>query len=58
MNDVDICPAVNTNANGTPGCDMSSDSGFQDNGTPDDGSDDSYTGDLIVRTHDAFEAVA
>jgi len=55
---VNICPAANTNANTVPGCDMDDDPGFHDNGTPQDGSDDYYTGDLIVRTNDAFLAVA
>ena len=55
---VNICPAANTNANNVPGCDMANDPGYNDNGTPQDGSDDYYTGDLIVRTNDAFMAVA
>ncbi len=54
---VNICPAANTNANNVPGCDMANDPGYNDNGTPQDGSDDYYTGDLIVRTNDAFMAV-
>ena len=53
----DICPAVNDYANNTPGCDMSGDAGYSDNGTGNP-SDDFYTGDLIVRTNDSFEVVA
>lgn len=58
VNGRNICPAANTNANGTPGCDMSNDPGLNDNGTPNDPSDDYYTGDMIVRTNDSFEAIA
>ncbi len=36
INGRDVCPQANTNANGTPGCDMSSDSGYQKN-DPNDG---------------------
>jgi len=54
INGVDICPAVNNNNNNVPGCDMFDDPGFNDGGTPQDGSDDSYNGDLIVRTNDDF----
>ena len=52
-----ICPGVNTYNNDNPGCDMSADSGFNDNGTS-DSSDDFYTGDLIVRTNDSFQVIA
>ena len=48
-----ICPAINTNANGVAGCDMSADVAYSDNGTP-IATDDFYTGDLIVRTNDVF----
>ncbi len=44
--------------NPTPGCDFSSDSGWSDNATPNDGSDDTYSGDLLVRTNDYFELIA
>ncbi len=44
--------------NPTPGCDFANDPGWSDNGTPNDGSDDTYSGDLIVRTNDLFEVVA
>ena len=54
VNGVDICPADNDNNNNVPGCDMSDDPGFNDGGTPQDGSDDTYDGDLIVRTNDDF----
>ena len=57
VNGRNICPAVNDYNNGTAGCDMSGDAGYSDNGTGDP-SDDSYSGDLIVRTNDSFEAVA
>lgn len=53
VNDVSICPTANTYANATPGCDMSEDVGYNNNGTGDNG-DDYYTGDLIVRTNDVF----
>ncbi|MEE9327059.1 MAG: IPTL-CTERM sorting domain-containing protein [Cocleimonas sp.] len=53
VNGNDICPNDNTYANGTPGCDMSADVAYSDNGTGDP-SDDSYAGDLIVRTNDIF----
>ncbi len=57
VNGRDICPQANTNANATPGCDMSADPGYQANDEGDN-SDDTYTGDLIVRTNDKFEVVA
>jgi len=57
INGRDVCPTANTNANATPGCDMSSDSGYQKN-DPNDPTDDTYTGDLIVRTSDLFELYA
>ena len=57
VNGRNICPGVNTYSNDTPGCDMSADSGFNDNGTS-DSSDDFYTGDLIVRTNDSFQVIA
>ncbi len=53
VNGNDICAAVNTYANATPGCDMSTDVGYNNNGTGDN-SDDYYDGDLIVRTNDIF----
>jgi len=40
VNGRNICPAVNTNANAIAGCDMSDDPGLNDNGTPNDPSDD------------------
>ena len=49
-----ICPVANDYTNATPGCDMSADVGYNNNGTADP-SDDHYTGDLIVRTNDSFE---
>ena len=57
INGRNVCPQANTNANGTPGCDMSFDSGYQKN-DPNDPADDTYTGDLIVRTSDIFELYA
>jgi len=53
VNGRDICPV-----DPTAGCDFSDDPGWSDNGTPNDGSDDTYSGDLIVRTNDIFEIVA
>ena len=53
VNGNDICPNDNTYANGTAGCDMSADVVYSDGGTGDP-SDDSYSGDLIVRTNDIF----
>ncbi|VAW32809.1 internalin, putative [hydrothermal vent metagenome] len=51
-----ICTQNNTNANIEPGCDMFSDPGYVAGGnTP---VDDSYTGDLVVRTNDNFELIA
>jgi len=58
VNGRNICPNVNTYANGTPGCDMSHDAGLNDNGTPNDFTDDHYEGDLIVRTNDSFEVIS
>jgi hypothetical protein len=49
-----ICASENDNSNSVPGCDMSQDPGYNDNGT-NDVSDDYYTGDLIVRTNDLIE---
>ncbi len=57
INGVPVCPSANTNANNVPGCDMSDDSGYQKN-NPNDPADDTYTGDLIVRTSDIFELYA
>ena len=57
INGRNVCPQANTNANGTPGCDMSDDSGYQKN-DPNNPSDDTYTGDLIVRTSDLFQLYA
>jgi len=53
VNGREICPT-----NPTAGCDFSADVGYDDNGTRDDGSDDSYNGDLIVRTNDNFTVIA
>jgi CshA-type fibril repeat protein len=51
-----ICTQNNTNANIEAGCDMSDNAGYVAGGnTP---VDDSYTGDLVVRTNDNFELVA
>jgi hypothetical protein len=49
-----ICSAENNNNNEVPGCDMSGDAGYNNNGT-DNPSDDFYEGDLVVRTNDSFE---
>ncbi len=49
-----VCDAVNTYANATSGCDMSSDPVYDDAGTPNNPSDDIPTGDLIIRTNDVF----
>ena len=48
-----ICPV-----NPTVGCDFGDDPGYSNNGTVDDPSDDSYSGDLIVRTNDSFQIIA
>ena len=53
VNGRDICPNSST-----PGCDFSADPKFNNNNTVDDPSDDSYNGDLIIRTNDNFEAIA
>ena len=53
VNGRDICPN-----DPTPGCDFSDDPGCSNNNTVDDPSDDSYSGELLVRTNDNFEAVA
>ncbi len=45
VNDVNICPA-----DPTDGCDFANDPGYSNNGTTSDPSDDTYSGDLIVRT--------
>jgi len=42
----------------TPGCDFDSDPKFSNNNTVDDPRDDSYSGDLLVRTNDNFQAIA
>jgi len=57
VNGRNICAAANDNDNAVPGCDMSSDPGYNDNGTSDE-TDDYYTGDLIVRTNDLIEVIA
>ena len=44
--------------NPTPGCDFANNPQWSDNGTPNDGSDDTYSGDLLVRTNDSFELIA
>ncbi len=53
INGREICPS-----DPTAGCDFKQDPGFDNNNTVDDSSDDSYSGDLLVRTNDAFQAVA
>ena len=53
VNGIQICPA-----NPTAGCDFSDDPGYSNNGTVNDPSDDTYSGDLIVRTNDLFEVTA
>ena len=53
INGVDVCPV-----DPSPGCDFESDPGYNNNGTVDVVDDDFYTGDLIVRTNDAFEIIA
>jgi len=53
VNGRDICPA-----NPTAGCDFADDPGYSNNNTVDDPSDDSYSGDLLVRTNDLFQVVA
>ncbi len=51
-----ICSQDNTNANIEPGCDMFDDPGYVAGAnTP---VDDSYNGDLVVRTNDNFELIA
>ena len=51
-----ICTQDNTNANIEAGCDMFDDPGYVEGGnTP---VDDSYNGDLVVRTNDNFELIA
>ncbi|HIP81761.1 MAG TPA: hypothetical protein EYH16_05050, partial [Leucothrix mucor] len=52
-----ICASNNTNANNEAGCDMSDDPGYQKN-DPNNPDDDTYTGDLVVRTNDQFEVIA
>ncbi|ADV45591.1 conserved repeat domain protein [Nitratifractor salsuginis DSM 16511] len=53
INGRQVCPA-----DPTPGCDFADDPGFNNNGTVDDPTDDYYTGDLLVRTNDNFQAIA
>ena len=48
-----ICPS-----DPTIGCDFGDDPLFSNNGTTADPSDDSYSGDLMVRTNDSFQATA
>ncbi|CAA6819466.1 MAG: Conserved repeat domain protein, partial [uncultured Sulfurovum sp.] len=48
-----ICPV-----NPTIGCDFGDDPLFSNNGTVNNASDDSYSGDLVVRTNDSFQAIA
>ena len=55
VNGREICPSANNNSNDVPGCDMSQDSGYNNNGTDNNVTDDYYTGDLIVRTNDIFQ---
>ncbi len=52
INGREVCPE-----DPTPGCDFSDDPGY-DGGDLDDQTDDTYTGDLLVRTNDVFEAIA
>jgi len=53
INGRDICPA-----DPTVGCDFDDDPKFNNNGTVDNTKDDTYSGDLLVRTNDAFQSVA
>ena len=55
VNGRQICEKENDNNNSVPGCDMSQDPEYNNNGTDDNVADDYYTGDLIVRTNDIFE---
>jgi flavin reductase (DIM6/NTAB) family NADH-FMN oxidoreductase RutF len=48
-----ICPA-----NPTVGCDFDDNPLFSNNGTTNDPSDDTYSGDLLVRTNDSFQITA
>ncbi|CAA6804894.1 MAG: Conserved repeat domain protein, partial [uncultured Sulfurovum sp.] len=48
-----ICPS-----NPTIGCDFGDDPGFSNSGTVNNPADDTYDGDLVVRTNDSFQAVA
>jgi len=57
VNGRSICAGV-SDANPIAGCDISSDAGYSNNGTINDPTDDTYSGDLIVRTNDSFEAMA
>lgn len=57
INGINTCPSVNNNSNNVPGCDMTFDSGY-DKKNPNNPADDTYTGDLIVRTSDLFELYA
>jgi hypothetical protein len=57
VNGREICAAANDNNNTVPGCYMSGDPGYNDNGTSDE-TDDYYTGDLIVSTNDLIEVIA
>jgi len=52
VNGRQICPV-----DPTPGCDFATDPGY-DGGVLEDQTDDTYNGDLLVRTNDVFEAVA
>ena len=53
INGRDVCPQ-----DPTAGCDFSSDPGYNNNNTIDNPSDDSYSGDLLVRTNDNFQIIA
>ncbi|HFQ61140.1 MAG TPA: hypothetical protein ENK39_02420 [Epsilonproteobacteria bacterium] len=48
-----ICPT-----NPTIGCDFGTDPGYNNGGTVADPTDDSYNGDLVIRTNDSFQAIA
>jgi hypothetical protein len=52
VNGRDICPA-----NPTAGCDFANNPGY-DGGALENQTDDTYSGDLIVRTNDNFQAIA
>ena len=53
VNGREICPN-----DPTAGCDFSDDPQFNNHNTVDNPTDDSYNGDLLVRTNDNFQAIA